>query len=225
MTDQPIAPIRIALIGTARRAAAMYGPILRAMPGVELVAVWGRSEDSARRLGEQIAIPAYTDLDRLIREAAPQIGIVCVAYGATGHAGLLAVEHGLNVLLETPIAHDLAEADAIIAAARQRGVKIEVAEQFHRRPLEQIKLKLLALGLLLCVGFNLALHLVYGDDPMLYSPDWVYALVLFVAFSLQRFAAQKWFLTALSVFLIALITNNLHLLEQIMQASAPFYGK
>jgi predicted dehydrogenase len=147
MTDQPPAPIRVALIGTARRAAGMYCPILRAMPGVELVSAWGRSADSARRLGERFAIPAYTDLDRLIRETAPQIGIVCVAYGANGQAGLMAVEHGLNVLLETPIAHALAEADAIIAAARQRGVKIEVAEQFHRRPLEQIKLKLIGSGL------------------------------------------------------------------------------
>jgi predicted dehydrogenase len=147
MTDQSPAPIRVALIGTARRTAGMYGPILRAMPGVELVAVWGRSADSARRLGEQFVIPAYTDLDRLIRETAPQIGIVCVAYGANGQAGLMAVEHGLNVLVETPIAHELAEADAIIAAAQRRGVKIEVAEQFHRRPLEQIKLKLLASGL------------------------------------------------------------------------------
>jgi len=147
MTNQSPAPIRVALIGTARRAASMYGPILRAMPGVELVSVWGRSADSARRLGERFGIPAYTDLERLIRETAPQIGIVCVAYGANGQAGLMAVEHGLNVLLETPIAHELAEADAIIAAAQQRGVKIEVAEQFHRRPLEQIKLKLLASGL------------------------------------------------------------------------------
>jgi predicted dehydrogenase len=147
MSDQQVEPIRVALIGTARRAAGMYGPILRAMPGVELVSAWGRSEESARRLGERCGIPAYTDLDRLIRETAPQIGIVCVAYGANGQAGLMAVEHGLNVLVETPIAHELAEADAIIAAAERRGVKIEVAEQFHRRPLEQIKLKLLASGL------------------------------------------------------------------------------
>src|SRR5215217_2078288 len=145
MADQ--SPVRVALIGTARRAAGMYGPILRAMPGVELAAVWGRSEESARRLGAQFAIPAYTDLERLIRETAPQIGIVCVAYGANGQAGLMAMEHGLNVLVETPIAHELAEADAIIAAAKQRGLKIEVAEQFHRRPLEQIKLKLIASGL------------------------------------------------------------------------------
>jgi predicted dehydrogenase len=147
MSDQPTEPIRVALIGTARRSAGMYGPILRAMPGVELVSVWGRSQESARRLGERLAVPAYTDLDRLIRETAPRIGIVCVAYGANGQAGLMAVEHGLHVLVETPIAHELAEADAIIAAAARRGVKIEVAEQFHRRPLEQIKLKLIASGL------------------------------------------------------------------------------
>jgi hypothetical protein len=35
----------------------------------------------------------------------------------------MAVEHGLHVLRETPIAHKLSEADAIIAAAAQRGLK------------------------------------------------------------------------------------------------------
>ena len=44
----------------------------------------------------------------------------------------MAVEHGLHVLLETPIAHKLAEADAIIAAARERGVKIEVTHPLER---------------------------------------------------------------------------------------------
>ena len=140
-------PLRVAIIGTAARSDYLYGPILKALPAeVELVSVWGRSADSARRLGESLGVPWYTDLDRLIRETAPQIGIVSVAYGANGEVGLMAVEHGLHVLLETPIAHKLSEADAIIAAAAQRGLKIEVAEQFHRRPLEQIKLKLIACG-------------------------------------------------------------------------------
>jgi predicted dehydrogenase len=136
------------MIGTARRSDYLYGPIIAAMPEeVELVSVWGRSENSARQLGESLGAPWYTDLDRLVRETAPEIGIVSVKYGANGEVGLMAVEAGLHVLLETPIAHKLAEADAIIAAARQRGLKIEVAEQFHRRPLEQIKLKLIESGL------------------------------------------------------------------------------
>jgi predicted dehydrogenase len=146
MADQ-LQPIKVAIIGTAARSDYLYGPILKALDGVELVAVWGRGEESARKLGASLDVPAYTDLDRLIRETAPHIGVVSVAYSANGQVGLLAVEHGLNVLLETPIAHKLSEADAIVEAARRNGVKIEIAEQFHRRPLEQIKLKLIASGL------------------------------------------------------------------------------
>ena len=147
MTDTMQPPMRVAIVGTAARSDYLYGPLLQAMPGVELVAVWGRGDDSARRLGTSLGVPFYTDLERLMRETAPEIGIVSVSYGANGQVGLMAVEHGLHVLLETPIAHKLAEADAIIAAAQERGVKIEVAEQFHRRPFEQIKLGLIASGL------------------------------------------------------------------------------
>ncbi len=141
-------PLRVAIIGTAARSDYLYGPLIKALPNeVELVSVWGRSADSARKLGESLGVPHYTGLDQLIRETSPEIGVVSVAYQANGQVGLLAVEHGLHVLLETPIAHDLREADAIIAAATQQGLKIEVAEQFHRRPLEQIKLKLIESGL------------------------------------------------------------------------------
>ncbi|MCB0145991.1 MAG: Gfo/Idh/MocA family oxidoreductase, partial [Caldilineaceae bacterium] len=141
-------PLRVAIIGTARRSDYLYGPIVKALPHeVELVAVWGRSVNSAQRLGESLGAPWYTDLEQLVRETAPQIGIVSVNYNANGQVGLMAVEAGLHVLLETPIAHHLHEADAIIAAANTRGLKIEVAEQFHRRPLEQIKLKLIESGL------------------------------------------------------------------------------
>ncbi len=141
-------PLRVAIIGTSARSDYLYGPMLQALPdAVTLVSVWGRSVESARRLGGSLGAPWYTRIDQLVRETSPEIGIVSVAYNANGEAGLMAVESGLHVLLETPIAHKLREADAIINAAGQRGLKIEVAEQFHRRPLEQIKLKLIASGL------------------------------------------------------------------------------
>jgi len=141
-------PTRVAIIGTAKRSFYLYGPLLKALhPEVELVSVWGRSAEKARTLGEQLNVPWYTSLTELISQTGPQIGIVDVAYSANGEVGLMAVEAGLNVLLETPIAHKLSEADAIIQAAEVRGLKVEVSEQFHRRPLEQIKLMLLASGL------------------------------------------------------------------------------
>ena len=141
-------PVRVAIVGTAARSSYLYGPLIKALPDeMKLVAVWGRSEDKARALGEELGVPHYTDLERMVRETAPQVGVVSVSYGANGVVGKIAVEAGLNVLLETPIAHKLAEADAIIQAAQARGLKIEIAEQFHRRPLEQIKLKLIESGI------------------------------------------------------------------------------
>jgi predicted dehydrogenase len=141
-------PLRVAIIGTAKRSNYLYGPLIKALPhDVQLVSVWGRSEDSIQSLSNSLRVPGYTDLDRLIRETAPEIGVVSVNYHANGEVGLMAIEAGLHVLLETPIAHKLSEADAIIVGARERSLKIEIAEQFHRRPLEQIKLKLIESGI------------------------------------------------------------------------------
>ncbi len=143
-----VEPLRVAIIGTGKRSDYLYGPIIASLPeAVKLVSIWGRSPDSARRLGESLGVPWYTSLPKLVSDTAPQIGIVSVSYSANGEVGLMAVESGLHVLLETPIAHDLGQADAIIAAAKKHKVKIEVAEQFHRRPHEQIKLKLIQSGL------------------------------------------------------------------------------
>jgi len=141
-------PLRVAIIGTAKRSDYLYGPLIKALPEeVELVSVWGRSAESTHKLSESLGVPGYTNLDKLMRETAPEIGIVSVNYHANGEVGLMAVEAGLHVLLETPIAHQLSQADAIIAVAKARGLKIEIAEQFHRRPLEQIKLKLIETSL------------------------------------------------------------------------------
>lgn len=84
---------------------------------------------------------------------------------------------------------------------------------------------LFPLSLFLCLGFNFSLHLIYGDDPMLYSPDWVYALILFVALAFQRWADLRWFQLVMIAFLILLIITNLGLIHQIMNVSAPFYSR
>ncbi len=84
---------------------------------------------------------------------------------------------------------------------------------------------LFPLSLVLCLGFSFTLHLVYGDDPVLYSPNWVYALVLFVALTLQRWADRWWLQLSLIIFLILLINTNLRLIYQIMVISSPYFSK
>lgn len=142
--------LRVAIIGTASRSSYLYGPLIRGLSAgldLELVGVWGRSEHSAGKLGKELEVPWYTDLHALVDKEKPHLGIVSVAYEANGEVGKMAASLPLHLLLETPIAHDPGEAREIIRRSREQGCRIEVAEQFHRRPLEQIKLKLLSTGI------------------------------------------------------------------------------
>jgi predicted dehydrogenase len=141
-------PIRVAFLGAGRRATYLYRRIIEGMPEqVQLAGVWSRSERSARRLGEKVGVPWFTDMAQLKSETGAQAGIVTVSYGANGAVGIQAVSNGFHILTETPIAHKLSEADEIIRIAQENKLHVEVAEQFHRRPTEQIKLKLIDAGL------------------------------------------------------------------------------
>ena len=62
----------------------------------------------------------------------------------------------------------------------------------------------------------------YGDDPMLYSPDWTYAVVFFFGISYETLANKKWFQAILLLFLTGLIVNNLGLFQKILDAISAF---
>jgi len=74
----------------------------------------------------------------------------------------------------------------------------------------------LSIALMGCMAFNVALHLRYGKELFLYSPNWTYALILFLGLAWQQLHDRKWFQTLLLLFLILLIWNNGILLQTII---------
>lgn len=80
------------------------------------------------------------------------------------------------------------------------------------------------LGLLGALGFNFLIHMVYGTELFLYSPYWMYAIVLFLALALSEFAEKNWFQWSLSLIVIALLANNYLFLFTIMRGLSPFYA-
>jgi len=77
----------------------------------------------------------------------------------------------------------------------------------------------LSAALLLCLAFNFGLHLRYGREFLLYSPNWLYALVLFLALSWAQWR-REWAQGALQVFLAFLLMSNLHFLYLIVHTAA-----
>ena len=79
-----------------------------------------------------------------------------------------------------------------------------------------------SLVLALSLLFNFALHLNYGYEPFLYSADWAYALIFFVAFGLAPFSKYRWFQYGMFIFLALLAYNQYQFFVFIFQKISPF---
>lgn len=75
-------------------------------------------------------------------------------------------------------------------------------------------------ALLMCMLFNVGLHLRYGKELFLYSPNWTYALILLLGLAWQGISQRRWFQTILLAFLFLLVFNNAHLLLTIIDVLA-----
>ncbi len=102
------------------------------LPGVELVAVCDQNEERAREIAERYGARAhYTDYEKVLAD--PEIKAVSIATPDFAHAeiALAAAQAGKHILCEKPLATTVAEAQAIVDAAAQAGVKLMV--DFHNR--------------------------------------------------------------------------------------------
>ncbi len=68
--------------------------------------------------------------------------------------------------------------------------------------------------------FNFALHLRYGKDVFLYSTNWTYAMILFLALAWKELADQKWFQVVLLIFVALLLVNNSRLIHTMLSTAA-----
>ncbi|MBA2458053.1 MAG: Gfo/Idh/MocA family oxidoreductase [Gemmatimonadales bacterium] len=114
-------PIGVVGVGALGRHHARH---LSQLPEVRLAGVCDLDPDRARAVAEELGTRAFTDLDALLRK----VEAVTVAVPTPAHAevGLRALERGVPLLMEKPLAGTLEEADALIAAARRRGLQLQV---------------------------------------------------------------------------------------------------
>ena len=103
------------------------------LPGVEVVAVADPEPEALRRATSGRSARGYADPLKMLAEEA--LDLVSVVAPTSLHASLTlaALAHGANVLVEKPIAVDRAEAEAMIAAARDAGRLLTVGhvERFN----------------------------------------------------------------------------------------------
>ena len=107
---------------------------LREVPGARVVGI----ADLDRRRAEALAatVPGAGAFESVEALCAAGASVVHVLTPPAAHAGvaLEAIEHGCDVLVEKPLATDVADCDRLAAAARRRGVRVAVNHSLLHDP-------------------------------------------------------------------------------------------
>jgi len=113
-------PVRIGVVGAGPWAGMTHVPMLVRSPEVDLVGVWARRRAAAEELTTQHGGEAYDDVDRLIADC--DALAFCVPPDVQVELASRAARAGKAVLLEKPIALDLAGGQHLAQSIEESGV-------------------------------------------------------------------------------------------------------
>jgi predicted dehydrogenase len=106
----------------------------RAIPGVEIAAIYGANREKAARLAEAYGGVVYDDLDRFLDHKSLDIVAIGSPSGLHADQAIAAIRRGLHVLSEKPLDVTTPKVDSVIAAAERGGVKVGVFFQDRLKP-------------------------------------------------------------------------------------------
>lgn len=119
--------VRVAIIGSGSIARYAHIPGYKAQQGVEIVAACDVVLDKAAEIAREFDIPrCYGSYQEMLEHEELDAVSVCTPNVAHCEASLAALEAGLHVLCEKPIAMNLCEAQEMAAAARRAGKVLQI---------------------------------------------------------------------------------------------------
>ena len=126
--------LRVAVVGTGF-GTIVHIPAFQSCAETEVVAVCSAREERAREAAEQFGVPSWTtDYDALAQRS--DIDIISISSPPFTHLpmGMAALDAGKHVLLEKPMAVNVAECLALLDNAEARGLVHMVAHEFRWNP-------------------------------------------------------------------------------------------
>lgn len=116
--------IRVGVIGTSWWLDMLHLPVLKADPRVDLVAICGRNRERAEEMASKYAIPqVFTDYREMISRGDLQAIMIGAPDDQHYDMTMAALDAGLHVLCEKPLALNAAHARAMYETAEAKGVQ------------------------------------------------------------------------------------------------------
>ncbi|UOE61864.1 Gfo/Idh/MocA family oxidoreductase [Priestia filamentosa] len=136
--------IRVGVIGCGSIAQHRHLPEYKMNKNVEIVALCDKNEERVHRVAEEYGAKPYTDYKELIESGTVDAVSVCTPNYLHAEISIYALNQGLHVLCEKPLATSREEAEAMIEAEKRSGKKLMIGhnQRFvssHQKARELIK--------------------------------------------------------------------------------------
>jgi predicted dehydrogenase len=130
----PSRPVRVGLVGLGHRGF-VHLAVLSAIPQCEIVGVADRRTAARTALrGVGFALPAFDRVDRMLARAKPDVVVVASPEHERAAMARIALDAGVGVLADAPIASTLDEVEELSMIARERGVPFAAAHALGFHP-------------------------------------------------------------------------------------------
>ena len=133
MESTDIKPLRFAVVGVAASVFNMHFPAIK-QPIVDLVGACDIREAPGRERAAALGVPFYADHRQMVDELKPDVAVVITPHYNHAEIAIDCLRAGCHVLVEKPMALEVAEADAMIAAAQASGKLLAINFQHRQRP-------------------------------------------------------------------------------------------
>lgn len=120
--------VRAAVIGLGD-ISPLHLDAIAGLADVQLVAVCDTDAGRAAAASERLGVPAFSDHRELFAQAQPQVVHICTPHSEHAAAAIDALDAGIDVIVEKPVARDPEQAAAVVAAAERSTAKIAVCFQ------------------------------------------------------------------------------------------------
>ena len=147
-----------------------HAQTLSELKEAEFVAAYSRSAEKAADFAGQYGAEGYDDLDGMLKEV--EAVVVCTPHPFHAEAATRALEAGVHVLVEKPLAASLQDCDRMIAAAAKSGCALATVSQRRwyapvlrvKRAVDEGKIGPPVLGMVTMLGWR--------DEPYYRSDPW-----------------------------------------------------
>jgi predicted dehydrogenase len=125
--------MRVGVVGTGAVSQLVHLPLLGDRPDVEVLAVADRDEGKARAIAARFDVPRILDDDALFSDGDVEAALICTPNHLHEEQAVAALEAGLHVLVERPLALTAGGCRRVLAAAKASGRTVMVGMSHRYR--------------------------------------------------------------------------------------------